>query len=397
VGIVAVTVGFLGGVGGLVRLAEGVVTPRTSEPTVAPGPLAPAWSASTGDGPIGGVVVGDGVVYVGGPDGLLAYPDPCPAPDGACRPLWHDVIPDGPLSTPITLGDVVVAGSAGGRLYGFSATCAAADCPPLWSGAAGPGGAAAPAANADLVYVASDRLYAFPARCGTDDRVCAPAWTAPIGGHAAAGPPAVGGGLVVVASGSPQGGIDAFPAVCAGRCRPVWHGETGGAATAVALTSDTAFVVARGALMAFPMSCPEVCVPAWSGPLGSGIAADPGAVSAPAVEGDEVYVSTSDGHLWVFPDACEQRTCQPVRGYVLGQMPLGTPAVEGGTIFVSSTGGTVFAISEPCDAPDAPDACGAGWSETLGAGIPGAPVATERTMYVGDARGVLHAYTIRGA
>ena len=80
-------------------------------------------------------------------------------------------------------------------------------------------------------------------------------------GGPAAGPPALGDGLVVVASSSTRGGIVAFPAVCGERCRPVWTGRTDGPATSVAIGDGVAYVVARGGLMAFPLSCSDRCQP----------------------------------------------------------------------------------------------------------------------------------------
>lgn len=389
--VVLAIVALLAGVGGTIRYFQ-----RSTTQALTPGNvdrLTPAWTTEAGPGPVPGVATGPDALFVSAEDGLVAYPLPCePGAGRTCAPTWSASIPDGPLSTPTTNGTAVFAGSAQGRVYAFPAHCDTAQCRPLWNGVAGHGPVSTPGENDDFVFVTSGKLYAFPATCGTNDRTCPPAWVGEIPGRGAAGRPAVGAGLVVVTSATAQGGIAAFPAVCLDPCKPVWMGETGGVATSVTLSQDTAYVVARGALMAFPLSCRSTCKPAWTGTILPGRPAEPGALGAPTVDGGQVYVGGADGTLWAFPDGCAQTTCRATQTWPLGSLPLLTPVIQDGVVYVASSGGVLSAIPLSCDV--ASPGCGSPWSEPMGTTTSGSPDATSNGVYVGDDAGIVHAYTV---
>ncbi len=382
-GITALVVVVLAGTGAAIRAARGPASQPLSASDL--GKLTTAWTAPNAR-PVAGADVGPDAVYVGAGDGIVAYPLPCTAPDRICEPLWHDVVPDGPLSAPALDEDIVVAGSADGRVYAFPATCAAADCPPLWSGAAGTGAVPRPAFNLDFVYAATGKVFAFPSHCATDERDCPPAWVGNIPGRSA-GPPAAGAGLVVVASDALTGGVFAFPAVCTGRCQPVWEGVTGGPAAGVAISSDTAYVVARGTLLAYPLSCKGPCPPSWTARFLPSEPFAAGASSPPEVSGGRVYVGGDDGTLWVFSATCNRTLCAPLAHYRLGHGPLFTPDTAGGVTYVSSASGILSALNSGCT--DCPT-----WVNGLGAAAGGPPAAGPQTLFAGDVRGTLHAYTV---
>jgi hypothetical protein len=390
-GVVLVVVALLAGIGGTIRYFEGSPTQALTPENV--DRLTPAWTAEAGPGPVPGVATSVDALFVSSADGLLAYPLPCePGAKRTCAPAWSAAIPDGPLSTPTANGGAVFAGSAQGRVYAFPASCDAAQCRPLWNGVAGNGPVSTPGVNDDFVYVTSGKLYAFPATCGTNDRTCPPAWVGEIPGRGASGRPAVGAGLVVVTSATQQGGVAAFPAVCLDPCRPVWMGETGGPATAVTLSQDTAYVVARGELMAFSLSCRSTCRPAWTATIQAGRPATAGALGAPTVDGGQVYIGGADGTLWAFPDGCAESTCPATRTWALGSLPLLTPVIQDDVIYVASSGGVLNAI--PLGCVGASPGCDSPWSEPLGTSTSGSPDATSDGVYLGDDAGIVHAFTV---
>ncbi len=389
---VAAVLVMLAGVGALIHFFGRRSTQAVTPSNVAR--LAPAWTADAGPGKVAGVDTTTDGLYVSGADGLFAYPLPCTVPvrSRTCAPLWEGRVPDGPLSVPTTDGDVVFVGSAAGHVYAYPTTCDAPQCRPLWTGEAGHGPVSAPSANDDFVYVTAGKLFAFPARCGTGNRECPPAWIGQLPGHRVSGRPAVGGGLVVVSSRSARGGVAAFPAVCLDPCKPVWTGATGGPATAVTLSEDTAFVTARGQLLAFPLACKGACRPAWAGTIVPGRPPDPGAIDAPTLGAGEVFVGAADGRLLAFPATCATATCPPLRQWSLGVLPLATPIVQDDVVYVVTGGGVVTAIPFGCDG--ASPGCDAPWSEPLGATARSRPAATADGLYVGDDAGIVHAFTV---
>lgn len=394
IGVVSVAaIAVLAGIGGAIRANR--AQDRTP---IEPGnvdQLHLDWTSDVGLGAIGGLSLEDGDLYVSTREGLVAFALPCQpdasAPDDGCRPQWHGIVPDGPLSTPVVHGDHVYAGSSSGQVYAFPSACPGNGCAPDWVGVAGTGAVSEPGVNEDFVYVMSDRLYAFPSACGTQDRACPPAWSTSIPGRPADGPPAIGGGLVLVSSSSPGGGVFAFPAVCGGRCEPVWTGDTDGPATAVAVSGQSAYVAARGRLLAFPLSCRGICRPSWTSTFEPGGSFAPGARSAPTVAGDLVYLGGDHGTLWVFPAACPHATCGPARSYDLSGTALHRPTVDAGLAYATSMDGTVYAVVDLCD-PLA-QVCDPPWSQSMGTHTDAAPAVGAGAIYVGDDDGEVHAFT----
>ena len=351
---VVLLVGALGllATGGMIRVLH--AADRDPPPAASSGSPEPEWTASTGAA-VTGLAVDDGRLYVTG-EQLLVFPTSCIEVSDRCTPRWRGVVADGPLSVPTILDDRVFVGSSSGRVYAFPASCDGEGCAPEWVGIAGDGVVSQPAANFDLVYVTSDELYAFPAGCASDDAPCLPAWSADVPGRPSPGPPALGGGLVVVASSSTRGGVAAYPSVCGEDCEPVWTGRTGGPATSVAIADELAYTVARGQLMAFDLTCTGRCDPAWRAPFVPGAPFAPGATSAPAIAGDRVLVGDDQGRLWVFRSTCGQARCDPVTRIDVASTVLLTPVVDGDRAIVTSVSGAIGRVlldcrpGEDCDA-----------------------------------------------
>jgi outer membrane protein assembly factor BamB len=338
-------------IGGAIRVLR--AADRDPRPTAATGSPSAEWRATV-DTPVTGLAIDDGRLYVAG-DQLTGFPVSCAVTAGRCVPRWRGVVPDGPLSVPTVRDEWVFVGSLEGQLYAFPSTCDGEGCSPEWVGVAGDGPVSQPAANFDLVYVTSDELYAFPVGCASEDLACPAAWSADVPGRPAAGPPALGGGLVIVASSSTRGGVAAYPAVCGDDCEPVWTGRTDGPATAVAIGEGLAFTVARGQLMAFSLSCTGRCEPEWRAPFVPGAPFATGATSAPAVVDGRVLVGDDQGRLWVFRSACDQARCDPVDSYEVATTPLYTPAVDGDRVIVTSANGALARVLLDCRADESCD------------------------------------------
>jgi hypothetical protein len=331
-------------VGGAIRLLGGDDPPDA--PLAPSGSPSATWRASLPTA-VTGLAVEDGRLYVAS-DQLTVFPLACVAADGACLPTWRGVVPDGPVSVPTVRDDHVFVGSVDGQLYAFPAECDGQGCPPAWVGLAGDGPVSRPAANFDLVYATSDELYAFPVACADEDRACPAAWSADVPGRPADGAPALGGGLVVVASSSTRGGLAAYPAVCREDCQPAWTGRTDGPATAVAIGDGVAYAVARGSLLAFDMTCRGRCEPVWRGAFLPGAPFAAGASSAPAVADDRVLVGAADGRLWIFPASCDGSRCDPIRSIEVSDRPLFTPSVDGDRAVVTARDGLVARVLLDC-------------------------------------------------
>jgi hypothetical protein len=325
---------------------------RTAEDVPAPlapsGSPSPTWTASV-DTPVTGLAVVGEDLYVAS-DQLTTFPLTCVVTDGECGPRWRGIVPDGPLSVPTVRDDRVYVGSSEGQLYAFPASCDGDGCPPEWVGIAGSGPVSQPAATFDLVYATSDELYAFPTACASEDASCPPAWTADVPGRPAPGPPALGDGLVLVASSSARGGISAYPTVCTDECEPVWSGRTNGPATAVAVGDGLAYTMARGQLLAFDLSCTGACRPLWRGPFRNGAPIETGSLGPPVVDGDRVLVGDDEGTMWVFRSTCEREgtRCGPIDRFPVTSTALHPPEVDGDRAIVSSVGGVVARVRLDC-------------------------------------------------
>ena len=371
--------------GGMIRVLR--AADRDAPPAASSGSPEPEWTASTG-AVVTGLAVDDGRLYVTG-EQLLVFPTSCIEVAGRCMPRWRGVVADGPLSVPTVRDDRVFVGSSSGQVYAFPATCDGEGCAPEWVGVAGDGVVSQPAANFDLVYVTSDELYAFPAGCASDDAPCLPAWSADVPGRPASGPPALGAGLVVVASSSRRGGLAAYPAVCGRGCEPVWIGRTDGPATSVAVGGDLAYSVARGQLMAFDLTCTGRCDPVWRAPFVPGAPFATGAMSAPAVAGDRVLVGDDRGRLWIFRSACGQARCDPVARIDVASTALLTPMVDGDRAIVTSVSGALGRLLLDCR-PD--DDCEALRVRSLGGDALAAAVVAPEATVAGDSTGSLEAF-----
>ena len=383
--LVAIAAGLLVA-GGAIRMLR--AADRDPPPLAPSGTPTPTWEAEL-PAPITGLAVDDGRLYVAS-DQLTVFPLDCVADAGTCRARWRGVVPDGPLSAPAVRDDHVFVGSAEGQLYAFPVACDGQGCAPSWVGLAGDRAVGQPAANFDLVYVTSDELYAFPVACASDDQPCLPAWTADVPGKPAQGAPALGGGLVVVASSSTRGGVAAYPAACAEGCEPVWTGRTDGPATSVAVGDGLAYTGARGALIAVDLSCTGRCEPAWRAPFLTGAPFATGAWGAPAVAGDQVLVGDDEGRLWVFRATCDDARCEPVSSVEVATTPLFTPVVDGDRAVVTSAGGAVARVLLSCEPRDV--GCDALKVRDLGADARGPAVIAPDSTVAGGEDGSLEAF-----
>ena len=372
-------------VGGTIRVLR--AADREPPPAAASGSRVVEWTATIGTA-ITGLAVDDGRLYVSS-DQLTVFPATCLVVGSACPARWRGVVPDGPLSVPTARDDRVFVGSSEGQVYAFPATCDGEGCAPEWVGMAGSGPVSQPAANFDLVYVTSDELFAFPVACASDDLACPPAWFADVPGRPATGPPALGNGLVVVASSSTRGGIAAYPAVCGDGCEPVWTGRTDGPATSVAVGDGFAYTVARGQLMAFPLSCTARCEPAWRGAFAPGAAFAAGASSAPAFADGRVLVGDDEGRLWTFRSTCDDERCDPTDRFEVATTPLGTPAIDGDRAIVTSANGAIARVLLDCGPGDA---CDPVRVRTLGAPALAPAVLGPDATFVGARDGSLEAF-----
>ena len=390
--VLGAMVALLAAIGGTIR-ALGAREEAAVDPSAVEG-LSPSWTADLQQGPVTGLAFESGRLYVSTGQGLSVFDPACEDPQGSrCRPSWLGVVPDGPLSAPVVSAERVYAGSASGQVYAFPATCDAGGCSPQWVGIAGNGTVSRPGVNDDFVYVTSDRLYAFPAACGSADRPCPSTWSTSLERRATGDAPAVGGGVVVVSSGSVEGGVSAFPAVCTNRCEPLWTAETNGPATGVSIEGDTAYVVARGRLLAFPLSCRDTCRPSWTGTFAPGGGYAAGSAWPPAVGDGQVAIAGQDGTLWLFPASCDRSTCEPLRSVDLDPTGSSAPSIEGGIVYLMSADARLFAVPMVCDRGS--PACARPPSTPVGSSNPAVPASGGGSVYAGDDAGIVHAYTLR--
>jgi outer membrane protein assembly factor BamB len=321
-------------------------------PTPATPPISPqdvsdlhvAWSRDTGASiDSTPVVVGDRVYVTNTAGTLLAFPTSCGTASATCRPIW--TANEGSGSTfgigSAAVGDgMVLAGSVQGRLFGYPTSCEGV-CRPIWT--ARPGGdlsSASPVVAGGIVYVGSSdgTFYAYPAGCSSYPRPCPPLWTAPLrGGFGAAGyagaQPVVADGVVYV--GSTRGTLYAFPASCSSPCEPLHEVRLPGVLNnPLVLVGRTLYVTSGRDLYAFATHCLDrtPCGPDWVGSASALI------LSPPAVGDGHVYVGSTDGAVWAFPETCGQggATCRPAWSIPdLGLLP--NPSLVDGVLFVGSS------------------------------------------------------------
>lgn len=300
----------------------------------------PTWFGSTGGFPAH-VATQDGIAYASG-RGVFAFREGCRRDGHACSPLWTSGLSNfgHSYSAPAVAGGVVYVGTPDGRVLAYPAACGyrGATCRPLWIGVTDSGtGVGQPAVDGNFVFAVSDQLYAFRVGCGSAGERCRPVWSAPIG-TITSNPPAVAGGIVVVASDR----VSAFPVDCsapAGRCPPLWTYAPDGAGSFSAPTIYGETVYVGGSrVVALPLDCESSspCHPRWVGPAEAGFP-----FSRPTVARGLIFASAA--RVYAFDIGC-RGTCRPMwTSPALGGV-LSAPLVERDALFVTSSEGTLSAF-----------------------------------------------------
>jgi hypothetical protein len=104
--------------------------------------------------------------------------------------------------------------------------------------------------------------------------------------------------------------------------------------------------------MAFPLSCTGRCQAEWRAPFLPGAPFATGAASAPALVDGAVLVGDVEGRLWAFRSSCGDTRCEPLASYDVATAALHTPAVEGDQVVVTATDGVVARVRMDCAADD---------------------------------------------
>ena len=220
-------------------------------------------------------------------------------------------------------------------------------------------------------------------------------------------PPAVGAGSLFVVSGGALAAYDAsgrdcvppssvppdellayenatgFPEVCT----PLWFAITGAAVGASATVTDSEMYVGSsdGHVYAFPAAgCgSSECEPVWTGTAGGTI------TTSVAVSSTTVFVASSDGVLSAFPaGGCGSTTCAPTWTGTVGGS-LSAPTVAGSLVYVTSTSGELVAFpAGGCGAPT----CSPSSQATLHAPSGTAPAVGNGVIFVTDSHHDLYAF-----
>jgi hypothetical protein len=333
-----------------------------------------AWSAPIPVGEPHGLVVANGVLFVGTDTSvapLYAFDAKgsagCSGTPTTCVPLW--------MSTVNVAGTAEVAGGrvyvpAGPTLYAFDASgvtgCAGTPktCAPLWSYSDAGVTIGQPVIVNGLVYAGTSTggLVVFDAAgstgCSGTPKVCAPLWIGQTGGAGSTSSPAVVGGVAYVsASGSPTTGyLFAFDATgtrgCSGTpktCAPLWqaHGQFG-----PPTVSNGYVYVGSGPTQTFSVfdasgttNCtetPKTCTPLWTNPTGQTLS-----LSFPAVANGKMYVNAG-GTLETF-DAFGHTNCsgtpRTCTALWTATAAFGSsPIVANGVVYVSGPSGITDAF-----------------------------------------------------
>ena len=137
----------------------------------------------------------------------------------------------------------------------------------------------------------------------------------------------------------------------------------------------------------------DQCTPRWTGDLGGSGA------TMPAVDGQYVYVGSSDGTLSVFwPHGCQGEpagsTCEPVWTSDTGGTLAAGAAVGAGGAFLLTVEGTLVAYDT---AQCGPPTCAPAWTAAAGgAGSSGTPALANGVVYVPGGDGRLRAFDAAG-
>jgi len=165
-----------------------------------------------------------------------------------------------------------------------------------------------------------------------------------------------------------------------------WASTIFGASTsAPAVDGNRVFVASTDEhVYAFPTSCSNPCSSAWTSALAGG---EFHASSPETFDGD-VFVAATDGKVYAYPESCSA-TCNPLWvSKATGGPIYGSPAVDDGMVFVGSSDDTLYAYSVTCGNP-----CSPLWaSDPTGGAILGSPTVDSSTVFVLSTDGKLYAF-----
>ncbi len=172
-------------------------------------------------------------------------------------------------------------------------------------------------------------------------------------------------------------------------CAPIWSGSAAGTITGTpAVAAGEVYVgSSNGVLYAFPeVGCRgATCAPDWTASTGAAL------VSSVAVSATTVYVGSTDGTLSAYPaGGCGSPTCAPEWSAMVGGS-LSPPTVSGSLVFVGSTNDTLDGFAAAgCGHPT----CGPEWEANVGAPVATAPAVGGGAIVVTDSHHVVRAYRL---
>ncbi len=150
----------------------------------------------------------------------------------------------------------------------------------------------------------------------------------------------VGGTIRLVGDGP----ADAVSPSDVDRLEGLWSTATRAAPLAGTATSeDTVFVGGSQGPVAYPQECTTpgpLCLPAWRGYVSGG------PVSAPTLDGDDLFVGSSDGHVYAFAASCPAHFCAPLWNGAAGHGRVSTPGVNDDFVYVASD--VLYAFPASC-------------------------------------------------
>ncbi|HEY3734713.1 MAG TPA: PQQ-binding-like beta-propeller repeat protein [Streptosporangiaceae bacterium] len=166
----------------------------------------------------------------------------------------------------------------------------------------------------------------------------------------------------------------------------IWASVAFGSSTsAPAVDGNRVFVASLDQhVYEFPTSCSNPCSPGWTSALAGGLFH---ASSPEAFDGD-VFVAATDGKVYAYPESCSA-TCNPLWvSKATGGPIYGSPAVDNGVVYIGSSDDTVYAYSVACS-----KTCSPLWtSDPTGAAILGSPTVDGSSVFIFSTDGKLYAF-----
>ncbi len=271
-----------------------------------------------GTGSKGGLIVAGDTVIVSNFDALSAFPATCVINGGRCPRLWVSAPTHGHFggslavaSGTVFVGSISPTRNGPGPVYAFPLHCRrdGGKCAPTssWSAPEPSGGAFSAANGSVFLGTAIDGFHGvireYPASCFTQ-KDCAPTWSASAPGALNA-TPVVADGRVIVFSRFGANFVRAYPQDCADPCGPLWtaHGVPDMSWARPAVGNGLVYVASQSqGIRAYPTDCGSAnatCTPSWAwGYAHDGVA--PVGIRFVVATSDRVFAGSTDGMLYVF-------------------------------------------------------------------------------------------------